>query len=298
MDQNLVVAGFDDLLARAISGGGFVDRVQGNYRPDATAWAILALEAQGSDGRALRSSRDRLAANQHSDGRICISSAHEEASWPTSLAILAWQSSPKHYEPRNRAVRYLLNTSGRHWPYDPQGPTAHDTSLRGWSWIEGTHSWTDPTALAVMALKASGFSKHKRVKEAETMLLNRQLPKGGWNYGNTFVFGQELRPFPESTGLALNALSGTESRGQVHRSLQYLKLRTAILKTPRSLAWSLMGLGAWGERPDTAMDLVFDCLARKSRYGGFDTNSLALILLAFVAQRGLLGIFRDLPNGI
>jgi len=273
-------------------------RSQGNYRPDSSAWAILALEAWGYDGWALQSSRNRLMADQRSDGLVCISSMHEEAFWPTSLAILAWQSSSKHYEPRAQAVRYLLNTSGRHWPHDPQSPVAHDTNLRGWPWTKDTHSWTDPTALAVMALRVAGFSEHERVKEAETMLLNRQLPKGGWNYGNTFAFGQELRPLPESTGLALNALSGTVSRGRVEQSLQYLKSRTATLKTPRSLAWSLMGLGAWGEHLDTAPDLIFACLARKVRYGDFDTVSLALVLLSFLAHRGLLGIFQDLSNSV
>ena len=40
------------------------------------------------------------------------------------------------------------------------------------------------------------------------MMLDRQLPHGGWNYGNTYVFGRELRPMPESTGAALTGLAG------------------------------------------------------------------------------------------
>jgi hypothetical protein len=297
MPQKLIVAGFDDLLARSISGGGFVSRSKGSYRPDATAWAVLALEAWGYKGLDLQRSRDRLGSEQQSDGRVCLSPLHKDVFWPTSLAVLAWQSSPNHQDSLKRAVRFLLNTSGRHWPNDPKQPVSHDTNLKGWPWTGDTHSWTDPTALTIMALKVAGFAEQERVKEAENMLLNRQLPKGGWNYGNTLVFGQELRPLPESTGLALNALSSMVFRGQVEQSLQYLKSRIATLKTPRSLAWSLMGLGAWGERPDPASDMIFACLAREPRYGGYDTASLALLLLSFLSPRGLLGIFRDASKG-
>ena len=62
--------------------------------------------------------------------------------------------------------------------------------------------------MGILALKAVGFAGHDRVKEAVRMILNRQLPSGGWNYGNTTVFKRELLPMPEHTGQALCALSG------------------------------------------------------------------------------------------
>lgn len=288
-----MVLTFNTLLSRSLPEGGFTGRIQGGYRPDATAWAILALEAWGYKGSVLQASRDRLAAEQRTDGRVCLSPAHEDVFWPTSLAILAWQSSAGHKEPKTRAVRFLLKTSGKHWPRRPKDAAAHDTSLRGWPWSEDTHSWVEPTALAIMALKAAGFSEHERVQEAEKMLMDRQLPRGGWNYGNTVVLLQELRPMPESTGLALDALSGSVPRQQVEQSLQYLITRVSNLKTPRSLAWSLLGLGAWGERPKSASEYIAACLTRSGGYGDYDTASLALLLLAFSAHRGLLSIFKD-----
>ncbi len=191
----------------------------------------------------------------------------------------------------------MLITSGLHWAKVPESPVAHDPNLKGWPWTADTHSWTDPTALAVIALKVAGFADHERVKEGENLLMNRQLPKGGWNYGNTLVFGQELRPLPESTGLALNALSGSVSRERVERSLAYLQARSETVRTPRSLAWSLMGLGAWGERPPKASDSIVACLAKQGRYGGYDTVSLALLLLSFQARQGLAGIFQNSAGG-
>ena len=41
-----------------------------------------------------------------------------------------------------------------------------------------------------------------RIREAVRLLWDRQLPHGGWNYGNTVVLKQELRPHLLPTGLA------------------------------------------------------------------------------------------------
>ncbi|MCA9481876.1 MAG: hypothetical protein KC545_16145, partial [Nitrospira sp.] len=54
------------------------------------------------------------------------------------------------------------------------------------------------------------------------MLIDRQLPHGGWNSGNTLVFGKELLPLPECTGIALQALAGNTERPLVEHSLSYL----------------------------------------------------------------------------
>jgi len=83
----------------------------------------------------------------------------EKAFWPTSLAVLAWHGSNQHRESQNRAIRFLLDVSGSHWKNMHDSPIQHDTSLRGWSWTEGTHSWIEPTALAIIALELTGQTK-------------------------------------------------------------------------------------------------------------------------------------------
>ena len=83
----------------------------------------------------------------------------------------------------------------------------HDTTLIGWPWIQATHSWVEPTALALMALTLSSNADHPRATAARELLLARQLEAGGWNYGNTTAFGRAQRPAPDSTGVALAALS-------------------------------------------------------------------------------------------
>src|SRR5205823_8208613 len=70
------------------------------------------------------------------------------------------------------------------------------------------------------------------------IFLDRQLPHGGWNYGNTLMFGKELHPMPESTGAALSGLAGMVDQDNVSRSLDYLQGEVDRLRTPISLGRS------------------------------------------------------------
>jgi hypothetical protein len=151
--------------------------------------------------------------------------------------------------------------------------------------VADTHSWIEPTALAVIALKATGHGQHGRVREAIRMMLDRQLPHGGWNYGNTLTFGRELHPMPESTGAALTGLAGEVDRETISRSLDYLQGEADRLRTPISLGWALLGLAAWGVRPAKGEALVERCLANQSRYGEYDTSALCLLFLGALAGK-------------
>ena len=277
---------------RALPGGGFANREGENFRPDATAWAVLALRAHGVGGELQDAARQRLAAAQLADGRVSISPEHPKAFWPTPLAILAWQGSPMHRAAQDRAVAFLLATSGEHWEKQPDAIHGHDSIIKGWPWTADTHSWTEPPSLAVIALRAAGYGDHERVAEARRMLLDRQIPGGGWNYGNTTMFDQTLPAMPESTGLVLDCLSDKTSRVAIQRSVAYLEKIVATLNTPRTLGWALLGLTAWGARPAAAGAWIEACLAREDRFGGYDTVSLALLLVAQRASGGLATIYK------
>ncbi|HZD41165.1 MAG TPA: hypothetical protein VE131_10615, partial [Terriglobales bacterium] len=219
------------------------------------------------------------------DGRIPISPSYPESFWPTSLAVLAWKGSAGHAGAWSRAVSFLLSISGRHWAKVPDSPLAHDTSLRGWPWTEGSHSWVEPTSMALLALKASGHGNHERVAEGLKMILDRQLPSGGWNYGNTFVYGRELRPQSDTTGMALHALAGCVPEEEIEGSLRYLDEIVGGLKTPLSLGWTILGLGTWGRRPLESDRWIAECVRRQDKYGPYDTTLLSLLLLARISGR-------------
>lgn len=268
-------------------------RPNGEYRPDHAAWAILAMGAFGKHFDILERARTKLRKNQHEDGRVSVSPDHPEAFWPTQLAILAWHGSSQHQESLDRAVQFLLKTTGRHFDKGAGSPIDHDPSLRGWSWIADTHSMVEPTPLGILALVSTGLREHARTQEAVRMLMDRQLPSGGWNYGNTIVYGQELHPQPENTGLALDAVAGFVPLEEVRHSLSYLEARVDKIRTPLSLGWAVLGLGAWGRRPEKARPLILECLKRQDQVGPYDPSNLSLLLVSFAATHGLLSVFVD-----
>jgi hypothetical protein len=208
------------------------------------------------------------------------------------LAILAWSQSPPHQDSLARAVDFLLEHSGMSLQEQALSADASDPTLRGWPWVADTYSWVDPTALGMIALKVTGHSNHPRLAEATRLLLNRKLPHGGWNYGNTIVFHKELRPMPENTGMALAALQSLTVRSNLELSLDYLKVAVRNLRTPIALSWGILGLGAWGERPLAATTWLSECWGRQARFGVYDTASLSLFILACRLSGGIESLSR------
>lgn len=61
-----------ELVRRAAPGGGFAGQPGGAYRPDAAAWAALALNVWNVYPDQVTAARDRLASSQLKDGRVVI----------------------------------------------------------------------------------------------------------------------------------------------------------------------------------------------------------------------------------
>ena len=108
-----------------------------------------------------------------------------------------------------------------------------------WPWVLGTHSWIEPTAFNVLALKAAGRGEHPRTREAVRLLVDRLLPTGGCNYGNTTVLGQQLRPHLAPTGLVLLSLAGEQiNDSRIAKSLAYLQSLKWVAQARERLASS------------------------------------------------------------
>jgi hypothetical protein len=277
------------MLNRFTPGGGFSQRTGSKSRSDATVWAILALIASKMDQDAAFDAAGWLASIQLEDGRVPVLEGLGTACWPTALSVLAWKKVGGYFNQKDKAIKYLLGSSGIHFPKKNDSPTGHDTLIRGWSWIENTHSWIEPTAISILALKANGNGKHDRVLEAVRMVLDRQLQTGGWNYGNTTVFNRELLPMPEHTGQALCALSGYVQAPEVQKSIDYLKNHLPGLRTPLSLCWCLFGLSAWSVNVLDARARVLKCLSLQEKFAAYDTTLLAQLVIAYFTNGDLLG---------
>jgi hypothetical protein len=137
----------------------------------------------------------------------------------------------------------------------------------------------EPTAYAILGLRAAGHSDHPHFREGIAVLLDRALPNGGWNYGNTRVFENVLRPFPATTGVVLAALAGEPMDPKIATAINYLTEILPTVRAPMTLGWGLVGLTAWGARPSAAADWI---MQSASGHQGRTPNELesALLLLA------------------
>lgn len=182
----------------------------------------------------------------------------------------------------DRAIDWLLRTAGRpiHNAEDDGRFVGHDTRLQGWPWVDTTHSWVEPTAMALLALRRAGRRNHPRYDEAVRLLLDRQLPHGGWNYGNTTVLGNTLRPHVQPSGMALWALADeAEIRPRIDRSIDYLRRSVDGRTTAASLAYAVIGLAAAGAAPRQAESWIEEA-ANRTLSADAPPYPLALLLLA------------------
>jgi hypothetical protein len=276
-----------DELARCSAWGYHAD---GPAASEPTALAALALSAHGRGGAA-QAAVDWLMAMQSDDGSVGVTRQQAKPAWPTSLAVLAWTAalkledsvtSPQRKQGiRQRAIDWMLSLKGE--IVTETEPLSHDRTLVGWPWIEGTHSWVEPTGLCVLALKATGYREHSRTREAVRLLIDRLLPTGGCNYGNTFVLGQKLLPHVQPTGLCLLALAGeTIADPRLSRSIDYLRSSLAAGMATASMCYGLLGLAAHGERPKQASNWL-ETAYRRVRQRDNSPYKLAILALAALA---------------
>jgi len=190
---------------------------------------------------------------QSAEGGVAAWPGVGHASWPTALAALAWQAGQLGKitvapDSPQRAIDWLLRQRGRTFTSDPR-VYGHNTQLIGWPWIDDTHTWLEPTAYALMALRAADRSDHIRYHEGVQVILDRAIEGGGWNYGNRKMLGADLRPLPETTGVILVAMAGEPPDPRLETGLRFLQDAWPRVTAPLGWAWSLLALDAWNRRP-------------------------------------------------
>jgi hypothetical protein len=160
---------------------------------------------------------------------------------------------------RERGLSWLLKTKGREgdWLWRWKFKLA-DRAVRfnpdryGWPWLPGSASWVIPTAFSVIAIKQftacnrSDLSE-RRIRLGVDMLLDRVCLGGGWNSGNSVVYGVPLRAHVESTAIALLALQDEERTSVIQASLACLKQRSSNIESVDSLAWCILSLFVYQE---------------------------------------------------
>ena len=109
------------------------------------------------DGAAVTAAADWLAAIQQPDGSLGVSARPTDAGVDDRLTPSCSGRRWRVTSPGVAgAASWLLRQKGTIIPAgaDPDRVLGHDTTLVGWPWVDGTHSWLEPTVLAVLALGA------------------------------------------------------------------------------------------------------------------------------------------------
>lgn len=276
------------LLACRQAGGGWGYHREGVFAAEPTALAALALDAvESTDAGTLtsvvESAAERLVALQQPDGSLGVTEKMPMPQWATAWGALLWNSRPSFHEAGKRAIHWLESHQGNTDLLSTGGPFSHNSTIPGWPWVLGTQSWLEPTALSVLALSGSSAADHPRARQGRELIRDRAIRTGGWNYGNSQVFGADLRAQPVPTGMALCALMSGSDRDLpcVDRACDFLERAIPRTRAPQSLAWGILGLTACGRRPVEADGWVGESLAKVA--GRSDSAvSVALLLLAVV----------------
>jgi len=101
---------------------------------------------------------------------------------------------------------------------------------------------------------------------------------GGWNYGNTAVYGDPLWPYPDITALALIALQNHKERTENQVSLRVLSKTAAITDSGLALGWSSICLALYGHDNSELRKRLEEKFVKTKFLG--ETKAIALSILA------------------
>ena len=261
--------------------GGWPYHAGKRSRLEATCWALLALgqtDTQPPDLQVLRRwPRSR-------DGWLTdVAGAPPNHAFNALAALTLLQSvSP---DPLTEAlVGLVVASEGIRLP--SQEAIRQDGSLRAWPWIDGTFSWVEPTAWCVLLLKqrlarGSSADAAQRVRVGEQMLKDRACRDGGWNYGNSNVYGQDLLPYVPTTALALLALQDRRNDAVVMRGLERLQLDTASERSVMALSLAVICLRIHGLPTAGPEEELAKLVSRRRVEPGLNDDFLSLAMALY-----------------
>ena len=245
------------LLQRQLPSGGWSFFRSEQASVEATCLAGLALGSAGH-GNAV-STVPFLKRSQLSDGGWPAFQGDSEGAWTTALALCALTMLNEVSEASDKALRWLLESRGKegHWFWRWKFKTSDrnvrfDPDKYGWPWVAGSASWVIPTAFSIVAIKQftvcnRSAASESRIHTGVDMLLDRACVDGGWNSGNSVVYGVPLRPHVEATAIALLALRDEQRTEMIQKSLSWLRQNAASIDSVSSLAWCILSLFVYQE---------------------------------------------------
>lgn len=223
--------------------------------PDAesTAWVAVGatLVPLTSDVRV--SAIGWLLDRQQTDGSWTFRADQAMATWVTHVALMALSVAgrsadsaafpPQRLDPaRTAATSWVVSehsTTPSWWQLrlaklaaqrssSEEAAVVLDQTIDGYGWARDTFAWVEPTTLALLSLTLQPPSDEtrRRMDDCLRLIVDRQAPDGGWNYGNKRVLGYDMPSFPDTTAWAVLGLLAGVRVG----SARVAELRPAIVR--------------------------------------------------------------------
>jgi squalene-hopene cyclase-like protein len=287
------------LLEQQNSDGswGFSPGKAGAIEP--TAYVLMSLVSEEPGRKAIERGVGFLRKTQTARGAWPVTTQDsEEAAWATALAGLALLGFDGTESMLSAAAAFVVGSFGRHqrpwilrladWMRSFDASYIEE-NLRGWKWNPDTANWVEPTSYALMFLKkfqqsvanspASGGNAFKPIiAEAESLLYQRMCKDGGWNYGNARVLGEELRPYPLTTAIALIALQNPQSP-ECQRSLSYLQRAVSGERSALALCMAVPCFSLYGIQTEACVQAATALYDETKFFQNIKTSALALLAL-------------------
>jgi hypothetical protein len=191
-------------------------------------------------------------------------------------------------------LRLLIASKGLRLP--PDSAIRLDSGLQAWSWVTGTASWVEPTAWAVLLLKqrltrGRDPDALERVRIGEQMLFDRACLGGGWNYGNSNVYGKDLFPYVPTTALALLALQDRRSEATVTRGLDRLLGDMMSERSVMALSLAIICLRVYGRPTSRPEQHLTQLILDRHLSAGYIDDVLGLSMALYALSEGPLRAF-------
>jgi len=274
------------LRQHQIVSGGWPYFASSQESIEATCMSLLGLSPERESASAV----EFLFNSQLANGSWPAFRGDTEGSWTTSLALSTIVVTNHTSEACQRALKWLLAEKGEegHWLWRWKFKTVDrnvrfDPDKYGWPWNHGAGSWVIPTAFSLIAIKQYTVCARREASEARIrlgveMLFDRACVDGGWNSGNSIVYGVPLRPHVEATAIALLALQDERRNEVVDKSLLWLRQRAATVRSASSLAWTILSLFTYREPIQQLQDRLAYIIGDGA--GLRNNATLAVVLLA------------------
>jgi hypothetical protein len=281
------VAEIRDALRRRVNadgGWGYYDGHGSRIEP--TCWALLGLHASNAlDASAMSKSAQLFRTWQRSDGLLLETEFRDDNRPNVAFnGLAAWLLVQRPDLGARMSLSSLVDgvSCAKGMRLRESTINRQDDALQGWAWIDGTFSWVEPTCWALLALKAAASLfpvVETRINEGERLLIDRCCSEGGWNYGNSNMLGQNLRPYVSTTALALMAMKERKGEACVQRSITLLRDKRLAEPSAMALGLAILALRTFGEAVGDVRDMLLAQWRRTEFLGNAHLMGLALYSL-------------------